>query len=98
MKYITFLNRANGNNHTVVRAETKINLRREKHNLFRNPPTNQTTLQNRKPEFEVSIPNKYATLNNEENLGTEQSLENCTKIIKEATVEVGGKNEKENHH
>lgn len=56
---------------------------------------NLTILQNRKPEFAISIENRYAVLTDEINVGVKAINEFFTKIIREAVLEVGGTKEKE---
>ena len=98
MKNVTVLNKVNvGSDHRMVRAEIKINLKRERKNLVSKPLTNLINLQNRKPEFAVNIENRYAALNNEDCLDIEETNDNFTRILNEAALEVGGRKEKDSH-
>ncbi|XP_069970996.1 uncharacterized protein [Penaeus vannamei] len=78
----------------MVRGEIKIHLRRERNKLIRKPQPNLANLKIRSTEFSLNIQNRYSLLR-DENLNINLINKQFNDIIKEAALEVGGKNDEQ---
>lgn len=68
-------------------------MRKVRNNLIRKPPSNLTTLQDRKYELTISHQKRHAALNKKAYICIEEKYKNFTKTIKQASLV----EEKESH-
>ena len=93
IKNVEVINKVNvGSDHRMVRGEIKIHLRRERNKLMSKPQPNLANLRIRATEFSLNIQNRYSLLRDED-LNIDQINKQFNDIIKEAALEVGGKND-----
>ncbi|XP_069994153.1 uncharacterized protein [Penaeus vannamei] len=80
-----------GSDHRMVRGKIKVHLRRERNKLICKPQPNLANLKMRATEFSLNIQNGYSILDDAD-LSNDQVNKQFNDIIKEAALEVGGKN------
>ncbi|XP_069990666.1 uncharacterized protein [Penaeus vannamei] len=95
LKHVKVINKVKvGSYHRMVRNEIRLNLRRERIKLLRKPQPNLANFKTRATEFSLNIQNRYSFLSDEDNI--DQINKQFNNIIKEAALEVGGKDDKQN--
>lgn len=94
-KNVSVINKVNvGSDHRMVRCEFKVNLKLERKKLIRDPLPNLTKQNDQVDEYRAAIQNRFLALT-DENLDVDEINDQIISVVKDAAIEVVGKNKKQ---